>query len=198
MTRDKMVGWHHRLNGHEFEQAPGDGEGQGSLACYSPGGCKESDTTERLNNYRSYDEVLLLQSGLAAHPLKANIWEISVGWKRKVCFTQEASDVGRRWIHIQEPIQRFCLTVSVFKRRKGKLVSLNHLRRGSESLSSIPVGSLADSLGSRFQCCLIRGFAHRITERVVGEEVKSSINYLFFMPTSFISEKNQQVRQNSV
>ena len=36
MTEDEMVGWHHRLNGHEFEQAPGDGEGQGSLACCSP------------------------------------------------------------------------------------------------------------------------------------------------------------------
>ena len=45
-----MVGWHHRLNGHEFEQAPGDGEGQGSLACCSLRGHKESDMTERLNN----------------------------------------------------------------------------------------------------------------------------------------------------
>ena len=49
-TRDKMVGCHHQSNGHEFEQARGDGEGQGSLACCSPWGCKESDTTERLNN----------------------------------------------------------------------------------------------------------------------------------------------------
>ena len=45
-----MVGWHHQLNGHEFEQTLGDSEGQGSLACYSPWGRKESDTTERLNN----------------------------------------------------------------------------------------------------------------------------------------------------
>ena len=45
----KMVGWHHLLNGHEFEQAPGVGDGQGSLACCSPWGCKESDTTEQLN-----------------------------------------------------------------------------------------------------------------------------------------------------
>ena len=45
-----MVGWHHRLNGHEFEQTPGDGEGQESLACCSPWGCKESDMTWRLNN----------------------------------------------------------------------------------------------------------------------------------------------------
>ena len=50
LTEDEMVGWYHRLNGHEFEQAPGDGDGQGSLACCSPWGCKESDMTERLNN----------------------------------------------------------------------------------------------------------------------------------------------------
>ena len=42
-----MVGWHHQLNRHEFEQAPGDGEGQESLACCSLWGCKESDTTEQ-------------------------------------------------------------------------------------------------------------------------------------------------------
>ena len=45
-----MVGWHHRLSGHEYEQAPGVGDGQGSLACCSPWDNKESDTTERLNN----------------------------------------------------------------------------------------------------------------------------------------------------
>ena len=45
-TEDKLAGWHHRLNGHEFEQALGDGEGLGSLACYSPWGHKDSDTTE--------------------------------------------------------------------------------------------------------------------------------------------------------
>ena len=46
---DKMVGWHHRLDGHGFEQAPGVGDGQGSLVCCSPWGHKESDTTEQLN-----------------------------------------------------------------------------------------------------------------------------------------------------
>ena len=45
-TEDEMVGWHLRFNGHEFELALGVGEGQGSLACYSPWDCKESDTTE--------------------------------------------------------------------------------------------------------------------------------------------------------
>ena len=43
---DEMIGWHHRLNGHEFEQIPGDSEGWGSLECCSLWGCKESDTTE--------------------------------------------------------------------------------------------------------------------------------------------------------
>ena len=47
MTQDEMVGWHHPLNGHEFEQTPGDGEGQGSLACCSPWGRKQSDTIEQ-------------------------------------------------------------------------------------------------------------------------------------------------------
>ena len=46
---EEMVGWHHRLDGHEYEQAPGVDDGQGSLACCSPWGCKESDTTEQLN-----------------------------------------------------------------------------------------------------------------------------------------------------
>ena len=45
-----MVGWHHQLNGHECEQALGDGEGQGSLVCCSPWGHKESDMTVQLNN----------------------------------------------------------------------------------------------------------------------------------------------------
>ena len=49
MTDDEMAGWHHRLNGHEFEQPPGVGDGQGSLVCYSPRGQKELDTTEQLN-----------------------------------------------------------------------------------------------------------------------------------------------------
>ena len=49
MTKDKMVGWHRQLNGHEFEWTPGVGDGQGDLACCRPWGGKESDTTEWLN-----------------------------------------------------------------------------------------------------------------------------------------------------
>ena len=49
-----MVGWHHRLNGHEFEQTLEDGKGQGSLASCSPWGCKESGTAEQLNYNNVY------------------------------------------------------------------------------------------------------------------------------------------------
>ena len=49
MTENEMVGWHHQLNGHEFEQALGVGDGDGSLVYCSPWGHKESDMTEQLN-----------------------------------------------------------------------------------------------------------------------------------------------------
>ena len=47
-----MVGWHHQLNAHEFEQVLGVGDGQGNLACCCPGGCKELDTTEAMQQQR--------------------------------------------------------------------------------------------------------------------------------------------------
>ena len=56
MTEDEMAGWHHRLNGQEFEWTPGAGDGQGGLACCDSWGRKESDTTERLN----WTEVICL------------------------------------------------------------------------------------------------------------------------------------------
>ena len=49
-TEDEIIGCHNQLNGHEFEQTPRNSEGQGSLVCCSPWGCKESDTTEGMNN----------------------------------------------------------------------------------------------------------------------------------------------------
>ena len=66
-AEDEMVGWHHRLSQHEFEQVLGNGEGQGSLACSSPWDHKESDMTKQLNNKESYcfysDRKVLLVSG---------------------------------------------------------------------------------------------------------------------------------------
>ena len=56
-TEDEMAGWHHQLDGLEFEQAPGVGDGQGGLACCDSWGCKEWDTTERLNNNRFKDRA---------------------------------------------------------------------------------------------------------------------------------------------
>ena len=52
-----MIGWHHRLDGHEFEQVPGVGDGQASLACYSPWDRKEPDMTEQMNN----DEIVYIK-----------------------------------------------------------------------------------------------------------------------------------------
>ena len=76
MTEDEMVGWHHRLNGHECEQAPGDGEGRGGLACCRPWGRKESDTTERLNwtelNWTLYRELTVEPWG--CRPVIAQGW----------------------------------------------------------------------------------------------------------------------------
>ena len=57
-TEDKTVRWHHLLDGHEFEQTQGDGEGQGSLACCSPWDCKESNVTEWLNNHHHHHRRL--------------------------------------------------------------------------------------------------------------------------------------------
>jgi len=57
MAEDKMVGGHRPLNGHEFEQALGDGEGQGNLVCCSPGGYKESDMTEQLNSNNTLQKM---------------------------------------------------------------------------------------------------------------------------------------------
>ena len=54
MIEDESVGWYHQLSGHEFEQALGDGEGEGSLVRCSPCGCKELDVTEQLNNNKCY------------------------------------------------------------------------------------------------------------------------------------------------
>ena len=87
MTDSEMVGWHHQLNGYEFGQTLGDSEGQGSLACCSPRGCKASDTTEQLNNKTTltvqgyfYKEGGRYES-LRANHTEAGVWanSISIG-----------------------------------------------------------------------------------------------------------------------
>ena len=68
MTEDEMVGWHCQFHEHEFEQAPGDGEGQESLGCCSPWDRKESDMTEQLNNSKRFR--------ITVSPKKINRWSI--------------------------------------------------------------------------------------------------------------------------
>ena len=77
VTDDEMVGWHHGFNGHEFEHTLGDSEGQGSLTCCSPWGCKESDTIERLND--SEDDILTPQN---PHVKKEHLLQLSLSLKQ--------------------------------------------------------------------------------------------------------------------
>ena len=81
MTEDKLVRWHPLLNGHEFEQALGDGEGQGSLVCCSPRDHKELDTTEQLNNHKA-------KEGCGVRSLRHSSSWGRQKWSRK--------DVGRK------------------------------------------------------------------------------------------------------
>ena len=69
MTEDEMVGWHHRLHGHEFEWTLGVGDGQGGLACCGPWGHRESDTTERLSD------------SLHNHPVKSIVFLSCLYWE---------------------------------------------------------------------------------------------------------------------
>ena len=68
-----MIGWHHRLHGHEFEQRLGDGKGQGRLVCCSPWGHKELDTTERLNNIKT--ELAETERRMVMAEGRAGKWE---------------------------------------------------------------------------------------------------------------------------
>jgi len=72
MKEDKTVGWHHQLDGHEFEQALGVGDGQGSLVCCSLWGRKESDTTEQLNNNK---QITIGQSYTVTSPIENHLME---------------------------------------------------------------------------------------------------------------------------
>ena len=87
-TEDEMIGWHHRLNRHEFEQAPGDGDGQGSLECCSPWIRKESDTTKQLiNNNRVSGLKYWFLVGKWAWPWP---WDVTqqLKWKHSQCLHQ--------------------------------------------------------------------------------------------------------------
>ena len=93
-TEDEMVRWHHQHNGHEFEQTPGDSEGQGSLACHTPWGHKELDTTLRLKNNNpwpllSKDKSFLRNTG------EDNIC-FSFRTKAQYCYQQSPLTIPRK------------------------------------------------------------------------------------------------------
>ena len=78
-TEDEMIGWHHWVNGHEFEQALGDSEGQGIPVCCSPWGCKESNTTEQLNSDNHVEEEMGVKRSLkTTGPTRAEVGLSSV------------------------------------------------------------------------------------------------------------------------
>ena len=85
MTEDEITGWHHRLDGHEFEWTPGDGDGQGGLVCFDSWGLKESDTTERLKwtelNWKTVSNSSLKECFHIY--LDTNIWIFNVLFIRK-------------------------------------------------------------------------------------------------------------------
>ena len=105
MIEDEMVGRHHRLDGHEFEQAPGVGYGQGSLVCCSPWGCKELDTTEWLN----WTEL--------------NIYVCVYGNPLQYSCLENPMDRGARWATIHGVaksrtwLSDFCVCVCVYGRK---------------------------------------------------------------------------------
>ena len=77
-----MVGWHHWLDKHEFEQALGDGEGQGSLVCYSPWSCKELDMTEQvINNVTFFCESVVEDPGIQTTHSRTDLenWKVGRG-----------------------------------------------------------------------------------------------------------------------
>ena len=78
MNKDEMVGWHHWLDGHEFEKAPGVGDGQGGLACCSPWGCRESDTTQWLNWTEMLFTSCLLFNSCLLHYVIHESWKSSL------------------------------------------------------------------------------------------------------------------------
>ena len=113
MTEDEMVGWHHWLNGLEFEQALGVGDGQGRLGCCSPWGHKESDTTEQLSWYwSSFSPVWLL----------VTVWtgglpgSLSMGFSRQECWRVAVSSLDFILHNFKPPLFKlFFFSLDIFQ-----------------------------------------------------------------------------------
>ena len=93
VSEDEMAGWHHRCNGHELGQTPGNGEGQGGLVCCSPWGHKESEMTERLNNNRDIVSELYVAELWASQNRK--LWAVSHYWPTR-------ASVKAQWVYLNK------------------------------------------------------------------------------------------------
>ena len=134
-TEDEMVGWHHRLNGHEFEQAPGVGDGQGGLVCHSPWGRKELDMTEWLNWTDTFKVSVYQLISLSASqivpvvrnmPAKAggckrhgfHPWVGKIPWRRKwqatPVFLPEEYHGQRSWMGEVHRVAKSCTQLSIW------------------------------------------------------------------------------------
>ena len=82
-SEDEMVGWHHQCNGHELGQSLGDGEGQGGLVCCSPWGCKELDSTGRLNNKKKRTQIEIWPRELRVFAMVDFDWSWNLNQVRK-------------------------------------------------------------------------------------------------------------------
>ena len=119
MTEDEMVGGHHQLSGHEFEQTLGDGEGQGSLVCCSPQGCKESDRNERLNNNNKLKKL-----GKTTRPFRYDLNQIPYDYTVEVTNRFKGLDLVDKvpeelWTEICSTVQE-AVTKIIPKKKKCK------------------------------------------------------------------------------
>ena len=109
MTEDEMVGWHHWLNGHEFEQTPGDSEGQGSLACCGPWIHKESDTPQWVNN-NNYLKQLFCFAPKPLPTVRGIVWRAKVSFLSAAPYIQDitggcSKGSGRNYTDILTTLQ---------------------------------------------------------------------------------------------
>ena len=100
LIEDEMTGWHHQLNGHEFEQAPGVGDGQGSLACCSPWVCKVLDMTEWLN----WIEHIIMQMYACSDVQCKNIY-ITRSWKQPNIYQWEVDQMKYTPLHAYDDMR---------------------------------------------------------------------------------------------
>ena len=134
VTEDEMVGWRHWLSGHECEQTPEVGKGQGSLVCYTPWGLKESDTTQRMNNNKTWQEPVMQSLGLGGHflvklsSLKEQAWVGGESSFHCHFFAHQSFAPPPPHVHILTPAWVSLSTISSAKHRnmEWKTVISNH------------------------------------------------------------------------